>query len=360
MPDHDLWMQRCLDLATRGIGAVGSNPMVGCVLVLGDQLLAEGWHNAFGGPHAEVECLNAFGQKPIPPDAILYVNLEPCAHHGKTPPCADLIIERGVKHVVFGQQDPFPAVSGTGIQRMKDAGIKMTGPINESQCRWYQRRFLTSVENNRPYVILKWARSADGFMDQHPRNDRTVQRISGSASNTLVHSWRSHEQAILVGSRTVLNDDPQLTTRLVDGPSPIRFILDRERITPARSRVYDGSAPSILFTREQRDDIEIEQELIGNNEDPIERIFKFARERSILSIFVEGGGELLNHFIEKDRWDEARVITGKPILGNGTPAPLLKASASRKIEINEDTVTFHINQRSPSLIGINPLSQWYW
>jgi len=336
--------------------------MVGCVLVQGDQLLAEGWHRSFGGPHAEVECLNAFGQSPIPPDAILYVNLEPCAHHGKTPPCADLIIARGVRHVVIGQQDPFPAVSGTGIQRMKDAGIEVTGPINEAQCHWYQRRFLTSVEHNRPYVILKWARSADGFLDQHPRNDRTVQRISGAASNALVHTWRSQEQAILVGSRTVLNDDPQLTTRLVHGPSPIRLILDRQGNTPALSKVYDRSTPSILFTRERRDDIDIdiEQELIGINDDPIECIFKAAHERSIRSILVEGGAELLNHFIEKDHWDEARVIYGKPLFGKGTPAPMLYASATRTLAIEEDTITFHINPRSPSLLGINPLVQWFW
>ena len=360
MPDHSIWMQRCLDLATNGIGSVAPNPMVGCVLVQGDQLLAEGWHKAFGAAHAEVECLNAWGQRPIPADATLYVNLEPCAHHGKTPPCADLIIERGIKNVVVGLQDPFPAVSGMGIKRMKDAGIEVIGPINEAQCRWHQRRFLTSVENDRPYVILKWARSSDGFLDQHPRNDRAVQRISGAASNSLVHTWRTQEQAILVGSRTVLNDDPQLTSRLVDGRSPIRFILDRNGITPARSKVYDGSSPSILFTNERRGDIAVEQIMIGKDEDPIECILNSAQERSIRSILVEGGAELLNHFIEKDSWDEARVLSGKPLFGKGTIAPTMHAPALRTFSLEEDTISLYINERSPSLLGIAPLPPWFW
>ena len=360
MQDHQFWMQRCLQLALNGAGIVEPNPMVGCILVLGDTLLAEGWHHAFGKPHAEVECLSAFGNDTIPEDAILYVNLEPCAHHGKTPPCADLLIKRGIKHVVIGQRDPFPAVSGKGIQRLLEAGIEVTEGVDELHCRWQQRRFLTSVEQRRPYVILKWARSADGFMDQHPRTERTVERISGDATNVLVHKWRSEEQAILVGSRTVLNDDPQLTTRLVNGRSPVRMVLDRTGKTPADSKVYDGSASTLLFTGQRRADLAIEQHVISNNESPIEQILKFIHERSFRSILVEGGAELLNHFLDRGHWDEARVITGKPILGQGTKAPELNVQAIRSFRVEEDPITFHINPNSPSIKNVLPRAEWYW
>lgn len=360
MTDHQFWMQRCLQLAKYGAGIVEPNPMVGCVLVQGDTLLAEGWHHAFGKPHAEVECLSAFGYGPIPADAILFVNLEPCAHHGKTPPCADLLINRGVKHVVIGQRDPFPEVSGKGIERLLKAGIEVTEGVDELHCRWQQRRFLTSIEQRRPYIILKWARSADGFLDQHPRTERTVERISGNATNVLVHKWRSEEQAILVGSRTVLNDDPQLTTRLVKGRSPLRMVLDRTGNTPVDSKIYDSSAPTLLFTYQRRPDLAIEEHVINNTESPIEQILNTIHERSIRSMLVEGGAELLNHFLEEGHWDEARVITGKPILGQGTKAPDLHVQSIRSIRSEEDSISFHINPNSPSIKNVLPRTEWYW
>lgn len=320
-PGHEHWMRRCLQLARNAATTSAPNPLVGTVLVHEGQLLAEGWHKVAGGPHAEVECLRAFGDGGIPADAILYVNLEPCAHHGRTPPCADLLIARGVKHVVVGQRDPFPLVAGKGIARMKDAGTEVVEGVLADECRWVQRRFLTSVERGRPYIILKWARSQDGFLDRHPRAGRGVQRISSPQTDVLVHRWRAEEQAILVGSRTVVNDDPSLTVRHVDGRQPLRVVLDRQGITPAESTLYTDGRPTLLFTGMPRPALDMEQVSLRGNEDPIDMILAQLHARSIRSVLVEGGAELHGHFLRRGLWDEARVITGEAVFGSGTPAP---------------------------------------
>lgn len=318
-------MQRCLRLARLGAYSAAPNPLVGAVLVHDGQVLAEGWHKVAGGPHAEVECLRVFGDGPIPEGAMLYVNLEPCSHHGRTPPCADLLIERQVKHVVIGQEDPFPAVAGRGIQKLRDAGITVTTDVLHDECRWVQRRFLTSVEKGRPYIVLKWARSADGFLDQHPRKERVVQRISSPESDVLVHRWRTEEQAILVGSRTVVNDDPSLTVRHVEGRQPLRVVLDRDGISADESKVFDGTASTLLFNGTLRAALPVEQVLVPDDVDPIHLMLAELHKRDIRSILVEGGAELLSHFIARGLWDEARVITGEVKFTTGTRAPDLNA-----------------------------------
>ncbi len=327
--------------------------MVGAVLVQGDRILAEGWHHHFGGPHAEVECLRSFGDDPIPDDAILYVNLEPCAHHGKTPPCAELLVRRGVKHVVVGQRDPFPAVAGMGIGILKVAGIRVTEDVLRDECRWIQRRFLTSIELGRPHIILKWAQSSDGFLDQHPRTDRSVQRISGPATDTLVHRWRGEEQAILVGSRTVVNDDPSLTVRHVDGRQPLRVVLDRRGNTPAISKVYNSEADTLLLTRTKRSDLGVEQYILQESEDPINAMLKVLHERAIRSVLVEGGAELLGHFIAPGLWDEARVVTGPVKFGAGTQAPSFDQQPVHTAELGDDRIDLFTN-------GDRPSASWDW
>ena len=351
--DHTVWMQRCLQLATLGAGHVAPNPMVGAVLVQGDNILAEGWHHEFGGPHAEVECLRAFGDGPIPHGAILYVNLEPCAHHGKTPPCAELLVTRGVKHVVIGQRDPFHAVAGKGIGILGAAGLLVTEDVLSDECRWIQRRFLTSIEHGRPHIILKWARSADGFLDQHPRTSRRVQRISCPATDILVHRWRFEEQAILVGSRTVLNDDPSLTVRHVEGRQPLRVVIDRKAITPTNSSVYDDAAPTLLLTGKKRDDLRVEQHIVQVTEDPIASLLKALHQRTIRSVLVEGGAALLGHFIARGLWDEARVITGTARFGAGTPAPALKRKPVHTAKSGDDRIDLFTN-------GNTPCASWDW
>ncbi len=338
---HERWMHRCLELATLGAGRVAPNPMVGAVLVQGDRVLAEGWHQQPGGPHAEVNCLAAW-PGPVPDDAVLYVNLEPCAHHGRTPPCADLVVARGVKRVVVGMQDPFPAVAGQGIARMRAAGIDVEVGVAEEDCRWLNRRFLTSVEKQRPYIVLKWARSRDGFLDQRPRQERQVQRISSPATDVIVHRWRSEEQAIVVGSRTVVNDDPQLTVRHVPGRQPLRVVLDRDGITPDASRVYDQAAPTLLFTAAARPALAVEQYILGLVDDPLDHLLRELHRRNIRSVLVEGGAELLRHFITRGYWDEARIIEGDVLFTGGTPAPDAPSPARCTVTSGPDRITLHL------------------
>ena len=353
MPDHAHWMQRCLQLARLGASSAAPNPLVGAVLVQEGRLLAEGWHHRAGEPHAEVNCLLAFGDGPVPSNAVLYVNLEPCNHHGRTPPCTELIIDRGVNQVVIAHADPFPAVSGQGIERLRNAGVSVTVGVEEAHARWTNRRFLTSVEKARPYIVLKWAQSGDGFLDRHPRGERVVQRISDPATDVLVHRWRGEEQAILVGSRTVINDDPRLNVRHVEGRSPMRVVIDRGCRTPAGSHVFDGTTPTLLFTSRVRPELSVEQLILGQSDDPIDKVLTELHLRSIRSLLVEGGAELLGHFIKRDLWDEARVIIAPVRYMAGTPAPLFNNASVRTLASGPDKIDFHTHQQTPA-------EEWSW
>lgn len=350
---HHRWMARCLQLARNGAGRTTPNPLVGAVLVQGDKLLAEGWHKELGAPHAEADCLAAFGDGPIPPDAILYVSLEPCAHHGRTPPCADLLIARGVQHVVVGCADPNPLVAGQGIARLRAAGVRVDEHVAEDECRWTNRRFLTAFEQQRPYIILKWARTTDGFLDQHPRAGIGVQRISAPATNVLVHRWRSEEQAILVGADTVINDDPALTVRHVEGRQPMRVVIDRRGRTPARARVYDDEAMTLLATNAYRADIHTEQLLVPSYKQVIPLLLAELYRRKVRSLLVEGGARTLQGFIDGGHWDEARVITAPLTFGAGTPAPVLPGAPLRSFASDVDRVDLYSHH-------VQPPDAWAW
>lgn len=346
-------MERCLHLARLGAGWAAPNPMVGAVLVRDGIVLAEGWHHAAGRPHAEVECMNAYGDGPIPSDAVLYVNLEPCAHHGRTPPCADLLIARGVRHVVVAHADPFPQVAGRGVERLRAAGVRVEVDVCEAEARWINRRFLTSLEQQRPYIVLKWARSMDGFLDRHPRSERGVQRISSPATDVLVHRWRTEEQAILVGGRTVENDDPALTVRHVEGRQPLRMVLDRAERTPSSSKVFDGSVPTLLFTEHPRADVRAEQFIVPLAADPLDTLLDELRRRNIRSVMVEGGSMLLGHFLRRGLWDEARVITGAVAFGAGTAGPDMPKAPARTLRIGTDRIDLVVQ-------GDKPADTWCW
>lgn len=351
--EHATWMQRCLQLAANGAGAVAPNPLVGAVLVQGDRMLAEGWHHAHGGPHAEVECLNAFGDAAIPAGAVMYVSLEPCSHTGLTPPCADLLISRGIRTVVVGCTDPDPRVAGRGITKLRDAGITVITDVLRDACRWQNRRFITSVEQQRPYIILKWARSSDGFLDRHPQVVRSAVRISCFTTDVLVHRWRSEEQAILVGSRTVLNDDPRLDVRHVAGRSPLRIVLDRNAVCPAASKVFTDGAPTLLFTSKKRAEVKVEQVEISPKTDPLRALLDELDRRKVRSVLVEGGGELLDHFLAAGLWDEAREIVGDVLLQQGTAAPRMQSSPLRSFTSGSDRI--HLYTRTD-----NPDPSWSW
>jgi len=340
-------MQRCLQLARNGAGEVAPNPMVGAVLVQGDRILAEGWHRAYGGPHAEVECLRAFGDGAIPADAIMYASLEPCAHTGLTPPCTDLLIARGVRTVVVGCTDPDPRVAGMGIARLREHGITVIEHVLEEECRWTNRRFITSIEQQRPYIILKWARSSDGFLDRHPQELRSAVRISCLATDVLVHRWRSEEQGIMVGSRTIVNDDPRLDVRHVAARSPLRVVLDRNAASPKGSKVFTDGGPTLLFATKQRDELSVEQYLIDPKDEPLEALLKELHRRKIRSVLVEGGGELLTHFFRLGLWDEAREIVGDVLLQHGTVAPRMANPPTRSFTSDVDRIHLYSRQNTP-------------
>lgn len=336
-----------MQLARNGAGLVAPNPLVGAVLVQGERILAEGWHRAHGGPHAEVQCLHAFGDGPVPHDAVMHVSLEPCSHTGLTPPCSELLIARGLRTVVVGCEDPDARVAGSGIARLREAGITVVTDVLRDACRWVNRRFITAMEEQRPYIILKWARTSDGFLDRHPRDGRGVQRISGMATDVLAHRWRSEEHAILVGSRTVLNDNPHLSVRHVAGRPPLRVVLDRQGITPEASNVYDGSFPTLLFTGKARGLNGVEEVVLPPDKAPLECLLAELHRRKIRSLLVEGGGELLGHFIAAGFWDEAREIVGKPLFLHGTPAPRMLQQPLRSFHTSPDRVHLYLRQLQP-------------
>ncbi|MCX7743117.1 MAG: bifunctional diaminohydroxyphosphoribosylaminopyrimidine deaminase/5-amino-6-(5-phosphoribosylamino)uracil reductase RibD [Flavobacteriales bacterium] len=307
MIHHERYMQRCLELARKGIGYTAPNPMVGCVIVdMNQNILGEGYHEHYGAPHAEVNAINAVNDKNLLKNATLYVNLEPCAHYGKTPPCANLIVEMGIPRVVIGMKDPHEKVAGKGIDILQQAGIEVIVGIEENACREINKRFITFHEKHRPYIILKWAQSADGFIGKLGEKIK----ISHAETDVLVHRWRSEEQAILIGSRTAINDNPELTVRWVKGKNPIRIILHSTTPLPHDLRIWNNDSLTHVI-----------QTSFNNSFDAL---LDFCKSNQIISVLVEGGAYTLQQFINAGFWDEARVITNTElILHAGVKAPTL-------------------------------------
>lgn len=318
-------MRRCLELARMGAGSVAPNPMVGAVLVYENRIIGEGYHRQYGGPHAEVNCIDSVKEEDLPlvPLATLYVSLEPCAHFGKTPPCSDLIIRKKIPRVVVGCRDPFPEVDGKGIEKLHRAGVNVICGVLEQACLDLNRRFFTFVKARRPYIILKWAQTADGFIAGDGGN-RLL--ISNDYTNRLVHQWRSEEAAILVGTDTALQDDPSLTNRLWTGNSPVRMVIDRKLRLPASLKLFDQQQRTIVInTVKTEENNNLSYQKVPAETDTIEAILDIAFRENLQSILVEGGASLLQSFIDKGLWDEARVITN-PLLTitKGLASPLLK------------------------------------
>jgi diaminohydroxyphosphoribosylaminopyrimidine deaminase / 5-amino-6-(5-phosphoribosylamino)uracil reductase len=320
---HEYYMQRCFELALKGAGRVAPNPMVGAVIVHECRIIGEGYHQRFGGPHAEVVAMRSVKLEDVHlmPDANMYVSLEPCSHFGKTPPCADMLIEKRVKRVVVANTDPNPMVAGRGIKKLRDAGIEVINGMLEAEGLFLNRRFFTFHQQKRPYIILKWAQSADGFFtkDNHQQH-----WITGDLSRRLVHRWRAEEQAILVGYRTVLADNPELTVRHWEPQHhPLRIVLDRDNTLPMDSKVFNEEAPTLLLSAKHRPDLPVQQ-LIGPWKDGLPaQLFHILHERNIQSIIIEGGVATLQAFIALELWDEARVFTGATHFASGIAAPIL-------------------------------------
>jgi len=339
----DLFMHRCLELAKPGAGYVAPNPMVGAVLVYEGRIIGEGYHQQYGGPHAEVNCINSVKEqdKDKISGSVLYVSLEPCNHFGKTPPCTDLIIANQIPEVVIGCRDPFKEVDGKGIEKLKAAGVKVIYGILEKECKQLNKRFFTFHIKHRPYIILKWAETADGKIAGNG-TDRLY--ISNEQTNRLMHKWRSEEASILVGTNTALLDDPELTTRNWNGPSPVRSVVDLELKLPLSLRVFNDKQRTIIFNTIKHDEQEnLIYYQLTEDVNLVHQIVNALYQMKIQSVIVEGGARLLQSFIDEGMWDEVRIIKNEElIINNGLSAPeLLNRNAEQEIKILSDSIKIY-------------------
>ncbi|WP_121811954.1 bifunctional diaminohydroxyphosphoribosylaminopyrimidine deaminase/5-amino-6-(5-phosphoribosylamino)uracil reductase RibD [Mucilaginibacter kameinonensis] len=348
MLEHEKYMRRCLELAESGAGYVSPNPMVGAVVVHDGQIIGEGYHQKYGQAHAEVNAIAQVTQKfdnhaELLKNSTIYVSLEPCAHYGKTPPCADLIIKHQISNVVVGCRDPFAQVDGKGIEKLQAAGIEVITGVLKQECQRLNRRFFTKVQKHRPYIILKWAQTQDGFFA--PANGSQFW-ITGPESKKLVHKWRSEEDAILIGKNTALSDNPQLNVRYWDGPSPKRVVIDRRLELNKGLNIFDQSAETLIFN-------EVKFDLDGKNRYiALEDFERFVPQyilyqlylQDIQSVIIEGGARTLESFIEAGLWDEARVFTGDKVLGKGIKAPQITGILADEYTVGADRLQLLYNK----------------
>jgi diaminohydroxyphosphoribosylaminopyrimidine deaminase/5-amino-6-(5-phosphoribosylamino)uracil reductase len=348
MSKHEAFMSRCLALAGMATPTASPNPLVGCVILNeGDVIIGEGFHHTAGMPHAEVNAINAVKDKAVLSSSTLYVNLEPCAHFGKTPPCADLIIESKIPRVVVCNLDPYEEVAGKGIQKLRDAGIEVTLGVLEEEGKKLNRRFFHSLIHKRPYVTLKWARSRDGFMDiQRLNNEKGSFAISGPSARRLVHQWRTEEDAILVGHNTVIIDNPELTSRFYAGKNPVRVIIDPKGELDNSYKVFRNDAKVIVISdikNEARGKVNPHRVFLDLKRDSVGAILDYLHQQNIRSLLVEGGRYTLQQFIISDYWNEVRIFTASKHLLSGMPSPDLGIAPSFTTSINEDILDIYYN-----------------
>lgn len=343
MQQHEQFMQRAIELARLGLGSVSPNPLVGCVIVHSEKIVAEGWHKQYGGPHAEVNAVENLADKSLLPKSTVYVNLEPCAHHGKTPPCSDLLISQGVKKVVIANSDPNPLVAGKGIQKLREAGTEVIENVLAGEGRTLNKRFFTFMERQRPFIILKWAQTADGFI---AKEDYASKWISNEQSRQLVHRWRSQEDAVMVGSNTARYDNPHLDVRLWKGRNPVRIIVDRGLKLDSRLHLFDQSQMTICYNVKQNKQMENLEWVKLDQDDFLSALLKDLFNRGIQSVIVEGGSGLLNQFISNGFWDEAKVFVAEKKFQKGIKAPALHVMAILEEPVGEDVLYHYKNQKS--------------
>ena len=344
----ELYMQRCLQLAKCGAGSTSPNPMVGAVIVCDGRIIGEGYHIRAGEPHAEVNAVNSVSDedRPLLARSTMYVTLEPCSHYGKTPPCCDMIIARGIPRVVVGTTDPNSNVNGAGIGRMRAAGVDVVVGVLEEECSRLNRAFFTSQVQKRPYVTLKWAQSSDGFIDLLRESGSAV-KISSPVSQVAVHKLRSQNDAILVGRHTALLDNPSLDTRYWAGRSPLRLVIDKMGSLPVDLKIFDRSLPTVVYTACEKDDKigkNIEQVILDFEAPLLPQILAHLHERKINSLLVEGGATVLQSFIDAGLWDEMRVEVNPSLeLHSGVVAPSfpLGSPTSRELLAGNEILHFH-------------------
>lgn len=337
---HEKYIKRCIELAQNGLGTTYPNPMVGSVIVYEGQIIGEGWHKKAGEPHAEVNAVNSVKDKSLLKKATIYVSLEPCSHFGKTPPCCDLIIANEIPNVVVGTVDPNEKVAGKGILKLIEAGANVTVGVLEDECNELNKRFFTFHQKKRPYVILKWAESQDGFLapEKVSNQDRKPVWITNQYSRQLVHKWRTEEQAILVGTQTVVDDNPKLNSRDWDGNNPTRVVIDRNNRIDQDSFIFDDTVKTIIFSseKEKSPTKNTQFEVIDFSKNIVPQILDVLYQNQIQSVIIEGGRQTLQSFIDENLWDEARIFIGKTSFEKGTKAPNISRKNSIKTNILSD------------------------
>ncbi len=343
-------MLRCIYLGQNALGVAAPNPMVGAVVVYDDTIIGEGYTSSFGGPHAEVNAIASVANKELLKEACLYVTLEPCSHFGKTPPCADLIVRHGIPEVVIGITDPNPKVSGKGIRRLSAAGCKVKIGVMEEACREHHKRFLSSFKKKRPYIILKWAQTLDGFIaPQSEFREESAQPywITTSQSRQLVHKWRSEEAAILVGKNTVIADNPKLDTRSWKGTNPVRLVIDKDLGVNESANVLDGTVPTFVFHNEgivsQHKKDKVNYIALDFDQNLPEQLCRFLHSQQLNSIIIEGGRITLQQFIDQGLWDEARIFTGSTSFRQGLSAPTISGREKTRLQLLSDTLSILYN-----------------
>ncbi|MFL0064259.1 bifunctional diaminohydroxyphosphoribosylaminopyrimidine deaminase/5-amino-6-(5-phosphoribosylamino)uracil reductase RibD [Tenacibaculum maritimum] len=346
--NHTNYIQRCLQLAKNGIGTTRPNPSVGAVIVHKGKIIGEGFTSPYGGAHAEVNAIRAVKNKELLKEATIYVTLEPCAHFGKTPPCADLIIQHKIPNVVIGTIDTNSLVAGKGIKRLKKSGCNVTVNILKEACIEHHKRFFTVQNQKRPYIILKWAETQDGLIAPSVKKEQTPIWISNVYSQQLVHKWRAEEHAILVGTNTVLADNPQLNVRSWCGKNPIRLVIDKSLQISQEANVLDGSAKTIVFFDRKKASPPLKREGISYKSidfstEIITQIVAFLQKEKIQSLIVEGGTQTLQSFIDLNLWDEARVFIGDVEFKNGIRKPRLKGKLKTRKNIVKDVLKIYTN-----------------
>jgi len=328
------YMQRCLQLAKLGEGHTAPNPMVGCVIVNNGKIIGEGFHQRYGGPHAEVNAIHSVKDDRLLENSTLYVNLEPCSHVGKTPPCADLIIKKKIPRIVIGTVDPNPEVAGDGIDKLKKAGCEVWVDIMKNECQELNRRFFTYHLKKRPYIILKWAQTSDGFVDtlRIEKEQGKPTWITDEITRTAVHKQRSTEGAIFIGTETALKDNPSLTLRDWYGHQPLRVISDLNNRLPSNLHIFDGKIETVILSNTDDHPNKNTFFVTINKVDTIKFLLEFLYSEKILSIVVEGGPKTLQYFIDPGLWDESHVYQGQIIFNEGIKAPIFNLSLPEYLE----------------------------
>ena len=329
-------MSKCIEIAKKGMQNTSPNPMVGCVIVNNDNIIGEGYHKKFGEEHAEVNAINNVKDKNKLLNSCLYVNLEPCSHHGKTPPCVDLILKYNIPRIVIGSIDPFNKVNGSGIQKLKENNRDVVLGILESECYNLNKRFFTYHQKKRPYIILKWAKSIDGFIA--PLKHDAPFWMTNKNSKKIAHNWRAEEDAIMIGRKTAEKDNPLLTTREVSGKNPVRIIIDKDLKLSKTLNIYNDEAKTIVFNKIKHETIQNINYIKINFDSSITNILYELYKKNILSVIIEGGSKTIQNFIDLNLWDEARIFETKKKIINGIQSPKITGNTIEIYNIKDDTL----------------------